>query len=238
MGKRQLTGAALTAKVIKQRLKKLYPLVKFSVTSDTFSMGDSVDIRWTDGPLQDAVNAITKQYQHGNFNSMEDMYEYENIDESLGCDGAKYVFCHRSISDERRTALIAKANEYFGQLDPSDHHTYQRRLAKTEEMFFDYPETEANPSAISIQGNRVMEGLEYEVNADVDTRDNSEIFVVKVKTRVDDFASLRQIMDSLGGYYSRFKRGFIFKEDPTASLNGVLSDSDNPNAIIPKGTCA
>ena len=69
--KRQLTGAALTAKVIKKRLKALYPSVKFSVTSDVFSMGDSVDIRWTDGPFRETIEAITKPYQNGEFNSME-----------------------------------------------------------------------------------------------------------------------------------------------------------------------
>ena len=55
MGKRQLSGAVLTANLIKKRLTALYPRVKFSVTSDTFSMGDSVDIRWTDGPTSEAM---------------------------------------------------------------------------------------------------------------------------------------------------------------------------------------
>jgi len=58
--KRQLTGAALTAKVIKTRLKALYPSVKFSVRSDVFSMGDSVDIRWTDGPLRETIGKLSK----------------------------------------------------------------------------------------------------------------------------------------------------------------------------------
>jgi len=87
--KRQLTGAALTAKMLKKRLTALYPRVKFSVTSDNFSMGNSVDVRWTDGSLKETVEAITNQYQHGSFNGMEDMYEYTDIDPSLGCEGAK-----------------------------------------------------------------------------------------------------------------------------------------------------
>jgi hypothetical protein len=223
MGSRQLTGAALTAKVIKKRLSALYPKVKFSVTSEVFSMGNSVDIRWTDGPMQETVEAITKQYQYGSFDGMQDMYIYEAIDPSLGCEGAKYVQCHRKISSGHKAMLATKADEHFGRLNPNDS-SYYRRLADIEKMFFPYPETEPKPESGGIVGkaDTAIAGLEIKIIKDIDTRDNSEIFVVKIITKVDDFNSLRQAISPLGGYYSRFKRGFIFKEDPTEMLSGQI----------------
>lgn len=216
---RQLSGAALTAKMVKKRLTGMYPKVKFSVKSDTFSMGDSVDIRWTDGPTLEAVEAVTSQYQHGTFNGMEDIYEYADIDPSLGCEGAKYVQCHRTVSSTYRAMLAAKADEHYGKLNPDDYG-YHRKLADVEKMFFPYHVAETKPTAATVQGAGDISGLEIEIIKDVDTRDDSEIYVVKIITRVDDFKNLRDVMKSYGSYYSRFKRGFIFKEDPTATLRG------------------
>jgi len=219
MGKRTLSGAALTAKKIKERLTTLYPRVKFSVTSDTFSMGNSVDIRWTDGPTSDAVNAITKQYQYGNFDGMTDSYDYTGIDPALGCDGAKYVHCNRRTSQEYRALIAAKADEHYGTLNPDDQG-YHSKLADIEKMFFAYPQAEPRQAIVAKQGDTMISGLDYEIIKDVDTRDQSELYVIKINTRVDDFKTLRQEIKALGGYYSRFKQGFIFREDPTALLKG------------------
>lgn len=61
-----------------------------------------------------------------------------------------------------------------------------------------------------------------EIIADKDTRDNSDLWVVKIKDRVDreKYIELSTNFKKLGGYWSRFKNGFIFKEDPTAKLAG------------------
>jgi len=223
MAKRQLTGAALTAKKIKERLTALYPRVKFSVTSDTFSMGNSVDIRWTDGPTSEAVNAITKQYRYGSFDGMTDSYDYSGIDPALGCDGAKYVHCNRRTSSEYRTKIAAKADEHYGSLNPDDPG-YHGKLADIEKMFFAYPPAEPKQAVVPGQGGTMLSGLEYEVIKDVDTRDQSELYVVKIITRVKDFKPLRQEMKAIGGYYSRFKHGFIFREDPTIALKGNVAE--------------
>jgi hypothetical protein len=106
-------------------------------------------------------------------------------------------------------------------------------LGEVEKMFFPY--SEANASTTAKQGDTIISGLEIKILKDVDTRDNSEIYVVKVITKVDDFKSLRREIGSLGGYYSRFKRGFIFKENPTAMITGGLNDSA-ANAKV--GECA
>ncbi len=106
--KGSLNGVALTAKVIRERLKIEFPGVKFSVTSETFSMGNSVSIHWTDGPVTNLVDRITREYQQGRFDGMTDCYNYHKIDETaLGCPGAKYVSTSRDLSPERKAEISA-----------------------------------------------------------------------------------------------------------------------------------
>ncbi len=60
----------------------------------------------------------------------------------------------------------------------------------------------------------------YTINKDTDTRDNSDIWIVKPKERLskEDFTVLRTKMKNKGGYYSRYKGGFLFRQDPTELL--------------------
>lgn len=60
----------------------------------------------------------------------------------------------------------------------------------------------------------------YTINKDTDTRDNSDIWIVKPKERLpkEDFTALRTEMKNKGGYYSRYKGGFLFRQDPTELL--------------------
>jgi len=98
-----------------------------------------------------------------------------------------------------------------------------------EKEFFPYPEAEHKSVATVGQESTAISGLKIKIVKDVDTRDNSEIYVVKIITKVDDFGALRQEMKSCGSYYSRFKKGFIFTEDPTEMLQGMfnLKNSDS-----------
>jgi len=108
---KQLTGAAQAAAAIREELKTKFKGVKFSVTSDNFSMGNSVHISWTDGPTEDEVSAITSKYQYGHFNGMEDIYEYSNSREDIP--QAKFVSEHRKQSEETRAAIDAAALEIW-----------------------------------------------------------------------------------------------------------------------------
>jgi hypothetical protein len=50
------------AKLLRKELREKFPGVKFSVRIDRFSMGESVDVRWLDGPATVLVDAIVDQY--------------------------------------------------------------------------------------------------------------------------------------------------------------------------------
>ena len=55
-----------------------------------------------------------------------------------------------------------------------------------------------------------MEKLNFELFKDKDTRDNTDLLVLKIKEKVEDFKSLRSKLK--GWYYSKFKSGFITKD--------------------------
>jgi len=113
-----MSEAAQAAKLIRAELKNAFPNIKFSVRSDYFSGGSSVDIRWTDGPKTDEVEAITRKYQYGHFNGMEDIYEYSNSRDDLP--QAKYVQTAREISEETKARIQADIMKKYGMDEWTD----------------------------------------------------------------------------------------------------------------------
>ena len=72
-------GGALiaAAKNIRIELARAFPGVKFSIKSRRFSMGDAIDVSWTDGPNSRQVDEIIDRYSAGSFDGMQDLYTYE-----------------------------------------------------------------------------------------------------------------------------------------------------------------
>ncbi len=88
------TTAALAANAIKAELKASFPNVKFSVKSENYSGGDAVNIYWTDGPDNEAVNNIVRKYEYGTFDGMTDCYNYTNRRTDIP--QTKFVFLHHA----------------------------------------------------------------------------------------------------------------------------------------------
>ena len=104
---KQLTSAALCAKEIRKILKENFPTTKFRVRSSNFSMGDSVDVSWTDGPTNKKVNELIGHFQYGHFDGMTDMYEYSNSREDIP--QTKFLSCDRNLSEE----IVRKCAEKY-----------------------------------------------------------------------------------------------------------------------------
>jgi Zn/Cd-binding protein ZinT len=97
------TQVARAAQMIRRELKETYPTVKFSVRSQSYSMGDSIDVTYTDGPLSKDVEEITNKYQAGSFNGMEDIYEFDNRNADLP--QTKYLFVTRNASEATESMI-------------------------------------------------------------------------------------------------------------------------------------
>lgn len=68
----------------------------------------------------------------------------------------------------------------------------------------------------------------FEVSEDTDTRTNEKIYLVKVAEKLsrEEYMQVNRYIRSLGGYYSRFKHAFLFKEGPTEKLNAKTTGTE------------
>lgn len=61
------------AVLIRGALAKAFPGVTFSVRSDVYSGGSSIDVEWTGGPERQAVESVVGRYAMAGFDGMIDM---------------------------------------------------------------------------------------------------------------------------------------------------------------------
>lgn len=78
MDNKDYLSCAETAKLIRAALKRAFPGAKFSVRSNTYSGGASIDIGWTDGPIPAEVEAVTGAYSGADFDGMIDLKTYND----------------------------------------------------------------------------------------------------------------------------------------------------------------
>lgn len=123
---KQQTRAAQCAAAIREELKKTFPGVTFRVRSDNFSMGDSVDISWQDGPTAEMVEDVTNKYQYGHFDGMQDMYIDSNDRDDIP--QSKFVHATRGQSEETKKSLESAALEFWPGDSWEDTQERERRL--------------------------------------------------------------------------------------------------------------
>src|SRR5882672_5529511 len=79
-----------TAKMMRKALKEAFPGIKFSVKSDKYAGGASIDVHWIDGPSVAMVDSLQTRF------------------------GADFVHCHRSHSDAAVERAIAQLTRKWG----------------------------------------------------------------------------------------------------------------------------
>lgn len=102
----KVDGLNAAAKNARIELKIAFPGVKFSVKTSRFSGGDSMSVRWTDGPNSNQVSAIVDKYAAGHFNGMDDSYSYTADAWNNAFGDAKYVQTSRDLSDKAIASAI------------------------------------------------------------------------------------------------------------------------------------
>ena len=105
---------AETSAAIKRVLGVLFPRTKFSVRSDSYSMGCSIDVCWTDGPRGDEVKAVLDIFECCGFDGMQDLKTYNATPEWNGHRfdfHGDYVSGNRSVS----ASLLRAAAERFSR---------------------------------------------------------------------------------------------------------------------------
>ena len=107
-------SCADTAKLLRQALRRTFSGVKFSVRSDTYSGGASIDVSWTDGPTEKAIKTLVDEFGGADFDASTDLKTYRAPDLMPDLEygareihyGADFIFCKRSTSGELEAKLL------------------------------------------------------------------------------------------------------------------------------------
>lgn len=122
----KIDGLNAASKNAKAELKATFPGVKFSVKTSRFSGGDSMYVRWTDGPTTRQVEAIINKYSAGRFDGSTDSYDYNTTPWNEVFGDAKYVSASRDYSDSLIESAIRIVIAKFGGCEPITVEQYRK----------------------------------------------------------------------------------------------------------------
>ena len=100
---------ALAGANLRKELKHRYPNTKFKVTTESYSGGSSVRVKYENGAKSDDVQALVNKYVYGRFDSSSDMYEYDQ-DSTDEYGDVKYGFVDRRYTKEKYEEAIKEEN--------------------------------------------------------------------------------------------------------------------------------
>ena len=98
----------LAAQNVRKELRHHFPGCKFSVTSKSYSGGDSIRVDWIDGPTEVEVGKFTAKYEAGKFDGMIDLYTHNPSKFNNLHGGTKYLFLQRDYSIEQEVKMLDK----------------------------------------------------------------------------------------------------------------------------------
>lgn len=110
-----------TATEIRKALRALFPGVRFSVRSRTYSGGARVDVCWTDGPSQASVESVTAPFAAATLVGYPDnVARHTSIYHGRRVRwGADFVECHRAYSRPLVDRAVAVVRERYNLPEPA-----------------------------------------------------------------------------------------------------------------------
>ena len=224
---------ALASSAIKEELKKTFPSVKFSVRSESFSMGNSVNVSWTDGPTKKEVDNIIDKYQYGHFNGMDDIYESTNVRSDIP--QAKYVSSDRTISDPILSSVKTQLSllwnfENASYNDSLDRVSY-RLLYQTSIPFgctsFEVKRNSATAASGIENFFYVVFASEKESAVNSDAKGKIQVidYSEKAFAVIGDFSKHYEGLINLGGSYNshlKCGKGIIFSKQKLDTVKNYL----------------
>ena len=87
--------------------------------------------------------------------------------------------------------------------------------------------TQKTTTETTEETNADINNLTFEVSEDTDTRTNEKIYLVKVAEKLsrEEYLQVNKYIKSIGGYYSKFKHAFLFKDNPAEALNATPAET-------------
>lgn len=166
---------------------------------------------WTD---EDLILAYEKAVERSRFYAIRTEY-FESVIEDVEAFVNSYNY-----DDSDSMIDYFNTNFYFFGVDTDDCKQVEKtariknKATKPAKAEKDTPKAEKAPEIEN------KASYTYKITKGEDTRDGSELWVVRIAETLDKSAYIEENkrMKERGGYYSKFKRGFIFRFDPTEKL--------------------
>lgn len=174
---------------LKTELVRAFPGVSFSVKSETYSMGSSLNVRWTDGPTVSQVKEFSDKYQTKSFDGMTDSTTNVSTVFNTVFGGAGYVHENREVSETLLIETAAKegleftAEEWqeFVKVAHQDHETTEihrnivNKAHETSKLpdistvpHYDHEQTQESNEDITVRMNSERNGVEILFNSKPD----------------------------------------------------------------------
>ena len=236
--KKEITQHAQAAKMIRGYLKEMG--IKGSVTSSSFSMGNSVDVdvQDLDPATRKALEDRCEPHEYGTFDGMTDSTGFKN--QGLNIPQAKYVHVTCSYSDEVRQAAWDVIREYCAKhteftdlpVDVNDafrariwHNDGQTELnqflngstswLKAESAAF-WAARKPKADVITLPTGAQVVGTHIEEHVHTKHGFTMHMVILGAKVTKGQFTTFLDLAKAMGGWYSKAwgttPGGFAFKE--------------------------
>ena len=231
------------AALVRAYVKEIYPTYKFSVRYSHASMCSEVHVELVNAPseIYKQFEELTQEerfwvWQRAEYNSwvkpfgclddehmaiLKKAYEehtflkrYTEVVQSVIDDIDREVNSYR-YDDSDGMIDYFSTNFYWFGVKLSGKFKVVEKTARIKNK----PENTAPATTDQVDAVALPES-EYEIKESEHTKTHEKIFVVKVIRTLsrEEYLQVKEYMRSLGGYYSKFVHGFVFKENPAELL--------------------
>lgn len=225
------------SKIIKTYCKEMYPTWKFSVTSEYFSGGSAISVRVMEAPFdifnREAIKEgtcwnIDREEIYLQLHHVTDKQKDYFIESAYVVIKEVYDFMQSYNFDDSDSMIDYFHTNFYSHFDIGKWDKGFKVVEKTARIKTKKGETKPSTDVKEQETQEAPESqnvetanYEFTIIEDTDTRDDSRIYVVKCNNKLDrvEYITLNNYIKSIGGYYSKFKHGFIFKENPKDLLN-------------------
>lgn len=238
------------AALVRAYVKEVYPTYKFSVRFSSASMCSEVYTELKEAPgeiyktfdelTEEDINNIHRKLRSNHFFNKDSWYPEELKNAILEAwEESNFYKVYNDVTAAVINDVIREVESY--QLSDCDamidyfHTNFYYFGCKVSHDFKIVPKTariknaEAKPSKARKAPEPEQDapgaleqksGYTYKITKGEDSRDGSELWIVRIVESLDRTAyqAQNEVMKTLGGYYSKFRHGFIFRADPTQAL--------------------
>lgn len=214
--------------IIRTYLKEVYSDCKWSVRYSSASMCTHISVALMEAPYQVFVDE-TKTHIDLNEYYMDKETRLVSKAKAMMTDVVELINSYR-YDDSDGMIDCFNTNFYFdvsvGKWDKPFKVVYREKKKPVNRQCETVTVKQTKTrKVIEAHLTETPQKYEYTVKEDVDTRDQTPIWLVKFITKFDKETYVKVVkqMRELGGYYSKFKSAFLFRVDPTEQVKELFA---------------